>query len=977
MQSRSQAFNVRRGWTRAEVQAAKRQEEESEDLIEQPDTEALLQPQPSGPHAAATSYGSPRDMEPTADAAARRAAFARNRSLTMTRTKRRWWRSDARALKEILSNWANVLLVTVPLGLIAGALNWTAEYVFVLNFLALIPLALILGDVTEDLALRYGSVIGGLINATFGNIVEVILSIAALLNGLYAVVAASLLGSILSNLLLVTGCSFFFGGLFNKTQKFNATGSQASGSLLFLAALGFLIPAGAALLFGSGDVDSNSELVLGISRGTAVVLLLCYGCYLGFQLYTHTDLFEDTPEESSASGGPPLESQEPMMSLVTSLTLLTVVTLTVAAASESMGVAVGSSIQVALFAVPFAVVVGWITDHPFTLDFDPFSAMALMLSVAQSNFVTAGATSHWLLGVQLIALYVLLSLAYYFNRPSVFAMCPLARGFFALRYRNLVALCNNNNINNININNINNINNTHTYPKLPTDPPLFTNDPPLSSEGSDDSWYGQLVAGSDSGSASDTASDSDSMSDTVVRGAGAAGLVAGTGVAVEHTGAQTAAQGGAPPPHPDLPAFAALARPLAHPGPTAPISLVSPTIRARKVLFNISSNSVGTCMGFSSSPRQRVNFATTRYKGGRLSTQPKFLTAAARTSRDAGMEKPAMCQLRATVTFRDDVIVCSCPLFAAHGMCMHSAVVSKALPENWRAYARGDSRHQRPVVYAGPVSEADLRLLVHSLPLAAYEAEVRTMPPVEKWAPAPGSLEGCMHIGKAEARLMRELAQGAGRYEGPAVMCTTATASALFDGTRRGKARDLCSQLDALQQELTSGEWAELESSMDHILGILARRREAATVAGCPVTVAEWPRVPRHLERNTSSSGEGLVASPEARAARPTDRRRLTDRVVKPLQGGRRQRQRDEPGMNTEEEEEAGSGAEVGGELAPARGPGRKKKRKPATRPRATGLPPLAPRARTQPAETGIGAGTAGMAAVQLEDDEDYCVIVE
>ncbi|EFJ45431.1 Ca2+/H+ antiporter, cation antiporter, membrane protein [Volvox carteri f. nagariensis] len=380
-------------------------------------------------------------MEPTAEAAARRAAFARNRSLTMTRTKRRWWRSDARALKEILSNWANVLLVTVPLGLIAGALNWTAEYVFVLNFLALIPLALILGDVTEDLALRYGSVIGGLINATFGNIVEVILSIAALLNGLYGVVAASLLGSILSNLLLVTGCSFFFGGLFNKTQKFNATGSQASGSLLFLAALGFLIPTGAALLFGSGDVDSNSDLVLGISRGTAVVLLLCYGCYLGFQLYTHTDLFEDTPEESSASlwGW---RSARPFRYLTSSLTefskssglseaflgtivlpiagnacehMTAVIVATKNKMDLSMGVAVGSSIQVALFAVPFAVVVGWITGHPFTLDFDPFSAMALMLSVAQSNFVTAGATSHWLLGVQLIALYVLLSLAYYFK----------------------------------------------------------------------------------------------------------------------------------------------------------------------------------------------------------------------------------------------------------------------------------------------------------------------------------------------------------------------------------------------------------------------------------------------------------------------------------------------------------------------------------------------------------------------------------
>ncbi|GLC75402.1 hypothetical protein PLESTF_001633000 [Pleodorina starrii] len=455
MQSRTQAFFVRRGSSRAEVLAVKRQEE-SEDQNENPDTEALLGRSASRP---AQGYGSPRGVGSSADAEARRASFARNRSLTMTRTKRRWWRSDARALKEILSNWVNVLLVTVPLGLAAGALKWSAEYVFVLNFLALIPMALILGDVTEDLALRYGSVIGGLINATFGNIVEIILSVAALLNGLYAVVAASLLGSILSNLLLVTGCSFFFGGLFNKTQKFNATGNQASSSLLFLAALGFLIPTGASRLFGDAEASGHDDMVLRISRGTAVVMLMCYACYLGFQLYTHTDLFEEAADESDGLAEP----QEPMMSLVTSFGLLTVITLTVAVSSEyltssltafsersglgeaflgtivlpiagnacehmtavivatknkmdlSMGVAVGSSIQVALFAVPFAVVVGWATGHPFTLNFDPFSAMALMLSVAQSNFVTAGATSHWLLGIQLIALYALLSLAYYFK----------------------------------------------------------------------------------------------------------------------------------------------------------------------------------------------------------------------------------------------------------------------------------------------------------------------------------------------------------------------------------------------------------------------------------------------------------------------------------------------------------------------------------------------------------------------------------
>ncbi|KXZ51252.1 hypothetical protein GPECTOR_13g739 [Gonium pectorale] len=367
-----------------------------------------------------------------------------------------WWKSDLLGLKEIFSSWACWMLVAVPLGIASGILKWSAVYVFTLNFISLIPLALVLGDVTEDLALRYGSVVGGLLNATFGNIVEIILSIAALLNGLYGVVAASLLGSILSNLLLVTGCSFFFGGLFNKTQKFNATGNQASGSLLFLAALGFLIPTGASLLFhGDGSASDREELALQISRGTAVILLLCYACYLGFQLYTHTDLFEDAEGDDG--------EQEPMLSLPTSVALLVGITITVAISSEfltssleefskssgigeaflgtivlpiagnacehmtavivatknkmdlSMGVAIGSSIQVALFAVPLAVVVGWMTGHHFTLSFDPFSAMALMLSVAQVNFVTAGATSHWLLGVQLIALFVLISLAYYFK----------------------------------------------------------------------------------------------------------------------------------------------------------------------------------------------------------------------------------------------------------------------------------------------------------------------------------------------------------------------------------------------------------------------------------------------------------------------------------------------------------------------------------------------------------------------------------
>lgn len=116
------------------------------------------------------------------------------------------FKSDVKAIYGlIMSSWMNVLLVMAPLGILSHYLHWGPVAVFLLNFAALIPLALLLGEVTEDLAVRFGSTIGGLLNATFGNVVELILSIAALTKGLYVVIAASLIGSILSNLLLVLG----------------------------------------------------------------------------------------------------------------------------------------------------------------------------------------------------------------------------------------------------------------------------------------------------------------------------------------------------------------------------------------------------------------------------------------------------------------------------------------------------------------------------------------------------------------------------------------------------------------------------------------------------------------------------------------------------------------------------------------------------------------------------------------------------
>lgn len=132
------------------------------------------------------------------------------------------FKSDASAIYGlIMSSWMNILLVMAPLGILAHYLHWGPVAVFLLNFAALVPLALLLGEVTEDLAVRFGSTIGGLLNATFGNVVELILSIAALTKGLYVVIAASLIGSILSNLLLVLGKSLELTCLFVARCRFS------------------------------------------------------------------------------------------------------------------------------------------------------------------------------------------------------------------------------------------------------------------------------------------------------------------------------------------------------------------------------------------------------------------------------------------------------------------------------------------------------------------------------------------------------------------------------------------------------------------------------------------------------------------------------------------------------------------------------------------------------------------------------------
>lgn len=342
----------------------------------------------------------------------------------------------------------NVLLLAVPFGIAAPKLHWSDQANFSLNFLAILPMAKILGSITEELADSVGETLGGLLNASFGNAVEMLLSAFALRKGLVTVVQGSLLGSVLSNLLLVLGMCFFFGGLKFHKQKYNADGARVQSNLLLLSVLAMVIPSLVGL------VTDEEGVSLAMSRGAAIILAVLYGLYLIFQLGTHKDYFETQAEEGVES------EEEPIHPGVASM-MLAVVTFTVAICSEglvdsvegitqnmgisehfigvillpivgnaaehltavdvalknkmdlSLGVALGSSSQIALLVVPFSVCAGWAIGVPMDLNFRPLGTGILLVTVLIVGSVTSDRESNWLEGAMLIAAYVMVGLTFW------------------------------------------------------------------------------------------------------------------------------------------------------------------------------------------------------------------------------------------------------------------------------------------------------------------------------------------------------------------------------------------------------------------------------------------------------------------------------------------------------------------------------------------------------------------------------------
>lgn len=346
----------------------------------------------------------------------------------------------------MMCTWLNILLIFVPLGIVAGYQKWGSATVFGFNFIAIVPLAGMLGGATESLAAHTGQMIGGLLNASFGNAVEMIVTINAIKAGLVAVVQGSLLGSILSNLLLVLGMAFFAAGIKYKESSFNVTGASMSMTCLSLGSIALAMPTVYSFIPAVTPDD-----VLIVSRISSGVIGMVYVLFLIFQLYTHADVFMGEEEE-----------EEPPMSPVASCMLLFGATCLVAFCSEflvdsiegvseeyglpkefigvillpivgnaaehatavtvaakgkmdlALGVAVGSSTQIALLVVPFAVIVGWANNVPMSLDFNVFHCTVLLLSVFAAQGVIQDGTSNWLEGAILMSIYVLIAIICWF-----------------------------------------------------------------------------------------------------------------------------------------------------------------------------------------------------------------------------------------------------------------------------------------------------------------------------------------------------------------------------------------------------------------------------------------------------------------------------------------------------------------------------------------------------------------------------------
>lgn len=352
--------------------------------------------------------------------------------------------------------WLNALLVFLPIAVFLELSGGSPTLIFLSAALAILPLAGIMGQATEQLATRTGSTVGGLLNATFGNATELIIAFFALQAGKLDVVKASIVGSILGNLLLVMGLAVLAGGLRFKEQRFNVKNATTIASLLTVSVLALMIPTLFDLTARAAAPGEVLQLDVNLSEATAFVLILVYVGYLYFTLRTHRDLLSTADEGHGPEQGGPLWSVPRAVGVLLAATVAVafmseflVGTLEAATASLglteffvglilipiignaaehaaavmfalrdrmnlSMTISLGSTVQVALLVAPLLVLAGLIVGQPMNLVVTPLELAAIIGAVVIANSVVRDGETNWLEGLLLLAVYVILACAVFF-----------------------------------------------------------------------------------------------------------------------------------------------------------------------------------------------------------------------------------------------------------------------------------------------------------------------------------------------------------------------------------------------------------------------------------------------------------------------------------------------------------------------------------------------------------------------------------
>lgn len=357
--------------------------------------------------------------------------------------------------REIRRNKLLWLLVFVPLVFVAVRVMPEAHTQhFVLSVLAIVPLAALLSHATESVAAKTGDAVGGLLNATLGNLTELVIALTALRAGQYMLVKASIAGAIVTNSLFMLGASFLLGGLKYHTQEFNRISARMQAGLLFLATVALLIPSAVS----EADSVANAAFTEQLSVGLSVLLIVAYGLGMLFSLKTHRELFASAESHEEGEAPWPIGLALGTLAAVTVVVALVsevfvesvqkaaesfgmssafvgfIVVALVGAAAEmasafsgarknrldlSVGIALGSASQIALFVAPVLVLLSYVLGPtPMTLQFWPGAVVMMLIATMAASLVTNSGRSAWFVGVLLLMVYFVFAMTLYLLPPQ-------------------------------------------------------------------------------------------------------------------------------------------------------------------------------------------------------------------------------------------------------------------------------------------------------------------------------------------------------------------------------------------------------------------------------------------------------------------------------------------------------------------------------------------------------------------------------